>query len=57
MSKKTFSRAERDQLAKLAALPDDLIDTVDITEAAPENWVHARRAERKSSALNLRLSA
>ncbi len=45
MSEKTFSRAECDQLAKLAALPDDLIDTVDIPEAPPENWIHARRAE------------
>ena len=45
MSKKDFSAEERDQLAKLAALPDDQIDTADIPEAPAENWVHARRGE------------
>lgn len=38
-----LSLAERDQLSRLAALPDDQIDTVDIPEAPAENWVHARR--------------
>ncbi len=34
-----------DELARLAALPDDEIDTTDIPEAPAENWMHARRAE------------
>ena len=29
------------QLARLAALPDDQIDTADIPEAPVENWIHA----------------
>jgi len=45
MSKKEFSRAELDQLEKLAALPDDQIDTGDIPEAPAENWRLARRGE------------
>jgi uncharacterized protein (DUF4415 family) len=45
MSRKKLSAAELDQLAKVAALPDDQIDTTDIPEAPPENWVHARRGE------------
>jgi len=45
MSKRTLSREQRDQLARLAALPDDQIDTADIPEAPPENWVHARRGD------------
>jgi hypothetical protein len=57
MSEKTFSCAERDQLDKLAALPEDLIDTVDTPEAPPENWIHARRPENESGALDLCLSA
>lgn len=43
MKKKAFSKTERAQLAKLAALPDDQIDTVDIPEAPAENWSRARR--------------
>jgi len=42
MSRKTLSPEQLDQLAKLAALPDDQIDTVDIPEAPVENWIHAR---------------
>ncbi len=45
MSRKGFSSGQLDQLAKLAALPDDQIDTTDIPEAPPENWIHARRGE------------
>jgi uncharacterized protein (DUF4415 family) len=45
MSKRALSRAERSQLSKLAALPDDQIDTTDIPEAPAENWMHARRGE------------
>ncbi len=33
----------QDQLDKLAALPDEQIDTTDIPEAPPEAWLHARR--------------
>lgn len=45
MSKKALSPEQLDQLTKLAALPDDEIDTADIPEAPAENWVHARRGE------------
>jgi uncharacterized protein (DUF4415 family) len=45
MSKKEFSPAELDQLEKLAALPDDQIDTADIPETPEESWSHARRGE------------
>jgi uncharacterized protein (DUF4415 family) len=45
MSKKDLSPEEIEQLAKLAALPDDQIDTADIPEAQAENWIHARRGE------------
>lgn len=40
--KKAPTRAERDQLAKLIALPDDKIDISDIPEAPAESWMHAR---------------
>ena len=43
MSRKDLSREQREQLSKLADMPDEDIDTADIPEAAPENWVHARR--------------
>lgn len=43
MSGKDFSSEEREQLARLAALPDDAIDTADIPEAPAENWIDARR--------------
>lgn len=43
MSKKALRREEREQLAKLAEMPDDAIDTGDIPEAPAENWVDARR--------------
>jgi uncharacterized protein (DUF4415 family) len=39
----TLSREEREQLAKLAELPDEQIDTADIPEAPEEHWVDARR--------------
>ncbi len=45
MSRKALSPDELDQLAKLAALPEDQIDTADIPEAPAENWIHARRGE------------
>ena len=45
MSRKALSPEQLDQLAKLEALPDDQIDTVDIPEAPAENWIHARRGE------------
>ena len=45
MSRKALSAEERVQLDKLAVLPDDRIDTVDIPEAPAENWIHARRGE------------
>lgn len=31
------------QLDTLAALPENHIDTDDIPEAAPDNWLHAKR--------------
>ena len=38
-----MTSAERDQLARLAALPDEEIDVQDIPEAPAENWRHALR--------------
>jgi uncharacterized protein (DUF4415 family) len=45
MSKRKLSAEQLAELARLAALPDDEIDTKDISEAPAENWVHARRGE------------
>lgn len=45
MSKKDLSQAGREQLARLAELPDDQIDTTDIPEAPAENWALARRGD------------
>lgn len=45
MSRKELSPEEQEQLARLAALPDDRIDTADIPEIPPENWAQARRGE------------
>ena len=45
MNKKVLSPEQLEQLAKLAALPDDQIDTADIPEAPAENWIHIRRSE------------
>jgi uncharacterized protein (DUF4415 family) len=45
MKTKTFSAAEQDQLAKLAALPDEDIDTADIPPAPDANWANARRGD------------
>lgn len=41
--KRAFSRTERAALARLAALPEEAIDTADIPEAPAENWAMARR--------------
>lgn len=42
--KRTMSEAEmREQATRLAAMPDDEIDTADIPEAPVENWALARR--------------
>lgn len=43
MSKKVLSPGLQEQLDRLAAMPDEKIDTADIPEAPPEAWVHARR--------------
>jgi uncharacterized protein (DUF4415 family) len=45
MSKKPLSSEEREQLAKLAALPEDQIDTGDIPEAPEASWTDVRRAD------------
>jgi uncharacterized protein (DUF4415 family) len=45
MSQKKLSAEQLDELSKLAALPDDQIETSDIPEAPAENWIHARRGE------------
>ena len=45
MSKKPFSPDELDQLAYLASLPDDQIDTSDIPEMTKERWATARRGD------------
>ena len=41
----------RAQLHRLAALPDDRIDTADIPEASAKAWRHARRPKLKATAL------
>lgn len=43
--KKGLSQAERDELAKLAALPEEGIDTADIPEAPAESWAQAVRPD------------
>jgi uncharacterized protein (DUF4415 family) len=43
MKTKPFSSDELEQLAALAALPDDEIDTSDIPEVSEANWALARR--------------
>ena len=43
MSKISLPPEQAERLAKLAALPDDTIDTSDIPEAPPENAAFARR--------------
>jgi uncharacterized protein (DUF4415 family) len=43
MKRKPLSEAARRPLARLAALPDEAIDTRDIPEAPPPNWRLARR--------------
>ncbi len=45
MSRNALNAEQLDQLARLAALPDDQIDTADIPEAPVGNWVHARRGD------------
>ena len=41
--KKELSARQIKDLERLAALPDDQVDTVDIPEAPKENWAYARR--------------
>lgn len=41
----------QDQLQRLAALPDDRIETNDIPEASAEAWHHAHRPRLKATAL------
>ena len=45
---KVLTEQDRAEIAEIAALPDDEIDTVDIPEAPTGNWANARRggAER-----------
>ncbi|HEX2890641.1 BrnA antitoxin family protein [Vineibacter terrae] len=60
MSRKELSRSELDQLAKLAKLRDDQIDTNDIPEAPAENWMQARRGgfyRPRKQAVTIRLDA
>jgi uncharacterized protein (DUF4415 family) len=45
MSRSKLSPEQRAELAKLAAMPDNAIDTSDIPEAPAENWLYARRGE------------
>lgn len=59
MSRK-LSNDDREELARLAALPDDRIDTTDIPEAPEENWVDARRGRLYrpvKQAITIRLDA
>ena len=39
------------RLQKLAAMPDEMIDTDDIPEAPPENWARARRPLQEKRAV------
>jgi uncharacterized protein (DUF4415 family) len=43
MKTKVRSADLQAQLDALSALGDDNVDTNDIPEAAPENWLHAKR--------------
>jgi uncharacterized protein (DUF4415 family) len=43
MSKKTLSFEQIERLEKLAAMPDDEIDTSDIPEITDEQWAEAKR--------------
>ncbi len=45
MNRKALIPDELDQLTKLAALPEEQIDTADIPEAPAGSWIHARRGE------------
>jgi uncharacterized protein (DUF4415 family) len=52
--------AQRDRLLKLAALPDDNIDTSDIPEAPPGSWTDAevgRFYRPRKEAVTIRLDA
>ncbi|MCL2714129.1 MAG: BrnA antitoxin family protein [Alphaproteobacteria bacterium] len=46
MSRKKLIAEQIEQLTKLAELPDDQIDTIDIPEVPAENWIFARRGSR-----------
>ena len=43
MNRKALSPEQLEQLAKVAAMPDDEIDVADIPEAPAESWLYARR--------------
>ena len=43
--KKALNSEQLAQLAAIAALPENEIDTSDIPEAPVENWLHARRGD------------
>jgi uncharacterized protein (DUF4415 family) len=45
MKRSSVSKKEREELARLKALPESEIDTDDIPEAPVENWKLARRGE------------
>jgi hypothetical protein len=47
--KKALSPEQIEQLAKIADLPDERIDTADIPEAPVENWKLAKRGQKKSA--------
>jgi uncharacterized protein (DUF4415 family) len=51
--RKALGRAELNPLAKVAALPDDQIDAVDILEAPVENSAQARRPVKRSVTIRL----
>lgn len=42
MNKRVLSNEQMSRLTKLAEMPDDKIDLVDIPEAPEENWQYAR---------------
>jgi uncharacterized protein (DUF4415 family) len=51
--RKAVSHAQLNQLAKIAALPDGQIDTVDVAEAPVENPGQGRRPVKRSVTIRL----
>jgi uncharacterized protein (DUF4415 family) len=57
MTAKRFSSAELEELAALARLSDQQVDTSDIAEITKEQWQHARRGGDEPQSVSVRLDA